>query len=493
MDTLGETTASLRDFLNVIFKRKAQIIIFFLVTFVTVTIGTFLITFTYEATSKILIKLGKEDLYLPTVSTSGPIINQNREEQVNSEIEILTSRYLAEKVVKSLGPTSLYKNIEDSDGIFGSGANASQAPFDKAVEKFRKDLTVEGVKKSNVIEARLKNSDPEMAAGALNTFVNLFLDRHLEVHNTMKSNTFLREQTKILREKSLQSEAGLTAFKKEHNVRSLEEERSILLQKEADLRESLNDTLSRIAETENRVVQLRQQLAATPRNIPQGEETAHSPYVLNTLQGRLVELELKEKELLGKYTEQSRLVKNVRDEIQIVRNKLAEQDVKRYDKTSSGPNPTHRNLQEALFTNQAELKALSAKKNIEQSQFADYGKKLEELNRIEAELADHKEQVELNQKNYHLYLTKYEETRISDAMDAEKIVNVIQIEPAMPPHKPVSPKVLLNLALGLFLGAFGGLGLAFFMEYLDDSIQKPEDAEKAMNLPVLASIPELKK
>ncbi len=493
MDTQREPAASLRDFLNVLFKRKAQIIIFFLVTVITVTTGTLLATPTYEATSQILIKLGREDLYLPTIPASGPIINQNREEQVNSEIEILTSRYLAEKVVKSLGPTTIYKNIEDSGGIFGLSVHASQAPFEKAVEKFRKDLTVEGIKKSNVIEARLDNPDPEMAAKALNTFVDLFLDRHLEVHKTMKSNTFLKEQTTLLKQKSLESDARLTAFKKENNVRSLSEERSILLQKEADLKGSLNDTLSRIAETENRVAQLRRQLAATPKTIPQGEETAHSPYVLNTLQGRLVELELKEKKLLGKYTEQSRLVKNVREEIQIVRNKLVEQDVKRYDKTSSGPNPTHRSLQEELFRNEAELKALTAKKSVEQSQLADYGKKLEGMNRIEAELADYKEQVEVNQKNYRLYLTKYEESRISDAMDAEKIVNVIQIEPVRPPVKPVRPKVVLNLALGLFLGAFGGLGLAFFLEYLNDSIEKPEDAEQAMDLPVLASIPELKK
>ena len=46
--------------------------------------------------------------------------------------------------------------------------------------------------------------------------------------------------------------------------------------------------------------------------------------------------------------------------------------------------------------------------------------------------------------------------------------------------------------LGIFLGAFGGLGLAFFMEYLDDSLEKPEQAETAVEIPVLASVPEFK-
>jgi cell division septation protein DedD len=75
-------------------------------------------------------------------------------------------------------------------------------------------------------------------------------------------------------------------------------------------------------------------------------------------------------------------------------------------------------------------------------------------------------------------------------MDTEKMSNVTQIEPATPPLKPVKPKVLVNMVLGILLGLFGGLALAFFTEYLDDSITRPEDAE-AFNLPVLASIPQL--
>ena len=74
-------------------------------------------------------------------------------------------------------------------------------------------------------------------------------------------------------------------------------------------------------------------------------------------------------------------------------------------------------------------------------------------------------------------------------MDTEKITNVNLIEPAKTPLEPVSPKVLLNLLLSVLLGALGGLGLAFFREYLDDSIETIEDVEDCLHLPVLASIP----
>jgi len=47
--------------------------------------------------------------------------------------------------------------------------------------------------------------------------------------------------------------------------------------------------------------------------------------------------------------------------------------------------------------------------------------------------------------------------------------------------------------LGLFLGALGGLGLAFFLEYLDDSLGEIDDVEEQLQLPVLGVLPELQK
>jgi len=215
--------------------------------------------------------------------------------------------------------------------------------------------------------------------------------------------------------------------------------------------------------------------------------------LINTLETRLVELELEEKELLSKYTEQNRLVQNVRGEIHIVQERLAEQESKRYEKSSSGLNVTYQRLKEELFRNEAELDALKGKKETQSAQLADYQRSLERLNRSELRLNQFQHGIDSARQNYKLYLTKFEEARISNAMDTEKIANVSVIEPAQPPLKPVSPKVLLNIVLGVLLGAFGAIGLAFFMEYLDDSLERTEDVEDYLKLPVLASIPELKK
>jgi uncharacterized protein involved in exopolysaccharide biosynthesis len=287
------------------------------------------------------------------------------------------------------------------------------------------------------------------------------------------------------------SEEELKALKKQYNVTSLEEERTLLLQQSSALRAELNTTLSEKVEAEKRIGQLRLQLASTPKTVSQGEVSDQNPYLLNTLEARLVELQLEEKKLLAKYTDQSRTVTNVREEIYIVSQKLAEQEGKRYASKSTGLNSTYQNLQQTLLQNEAELNAIKAKAETQQVHLAVYQSQLDKLNQIEVELNQLQQQVDVNRENYRLYLTKFEESRIADAMDSEKITNVSIIEPARAPRKPVSPKKMLNLILAIFLGAFGGLGLAFFLEYMDDKIEKVEDVEEALGMPVLASLPEM--
>jgi uncharacterized protein involved in exopolysaccharide biosynthesis len=488
---------SLRDFLRVLFKRKTQILLFFAVTFMTVAVATFIIKPTYQATAQILVKLGRENVYVPASGGANPVINFSREEQINSEIEILKSRSLAMEVLNELGPETIYENI--SGGPSGIRAailpskGSPRTPAENALLSMQKALDVEGIKKSNVIEVSFKHSDPEIAAAVVNKLSNLFLDRHLNVYKTPQSYEFFQQQSELLKNKLSEAEGRLQEIKAQYDVTALDEQQSILLRQAAELRTALNDTLSQAVEVERRLQEIQGLLATVPNTIPQGEEVDHNPYLINTLEARLVELQLKEKDLLSKYTDESRLVRNVRDEIKIVSQKLADNQQKRYGSTRTGVNPTYQQLQQELLRSRADYKALMAKSQAQQGQLADYKKELEQLNRVETTYTQLKQQVDVDRQNYRLYLTKFEESRISDAMDTEKIASVSLIEPAQKPLKPISPKKMLNLVLGLFLGALGGLGLAFFLEYLDDSLGEIDDVEEQLQLPVLGVLPELVK
>lgn len=71
-----------------------------------------------------------------------------------------------------------------------------------------------------------------------------------------------------------------------------------------------------------------------------------------------------------------------------------------------------------------------------------------------------------------------------------KVQNVAVVDPAVPPTEPVAPRVLMNTAVAFVLGGMLAVGLAFLLEYLDTSIRTPEDVQRHLALPVLATIPQ---
>jgi uncharacterized protein involved in exopolysaccharide biosynthesis len=502
MNVMEMRAFSLRDLAHLIFKRKSLILTVFIAVLGTVAMGTFLATPIYEAESQILVRIGRENLYspmLPSNATQAPVISLNREEQINSEIEILRSRSLIEEVAENIGPGIIYKDLREKNEIswlesflIGITQHEQLPPLQLAALRLEEALTVTAVKKSNVIDIKLRHKDPQMASKVLDRLIALYLDYHLLVHRSPKSYKFFEEQSKTLLSKLKNAEDRLEGVKKEFDVSSFDEEKKLLISQEGALRVELDRTLSQIAETENRIVQINSQLAATQKTVPTEQEIEHSPQLVSSLQTRLVELELKEKELLTKYTDESRLVQQVKEELKLVRSKLNEQDPKQFGRSRSGTNPIYLNLQEGIYKGQADLKALRAKKEIQTTQLVGYRERLEKLNRVETELKEVQRQADVEQQNYKLYLVKLEESRISEAMDTEKISNVTQIQPARTPHKPVSPRVFLNLVIGFFLAMIGSLGLAFFKDAFDDRLEKRDDTERALDLPVLASIPELK-
>jgi len=499
-DVSGPPGFSLRDAFNIVFKRRLQIVLCFLFVMSIVVVATMLMKPVYEASTQILVKLGRESVFVPTTGNVTPILNINREEQVNSEIEILKSRALAEKVVTIIGPTVLYKSLaEEKPGILSrlfssnnremTSEEIKTAQFESAIANFREALQVSGVRKSNVIEVSFKHSDSQMAATVVNNLANMYLDQHLAVHKTPQNVAFFKEQSDLLKNKLDETEERLKALRKQNNITSLDEQRSLLLNQSSALSASLNETISQEVETEKRIHQLRIQLSNVPETISQGVENDQNPYLMNTLEARLVELQLKEKELLTKYTDQSRLVQSVKEEIRVVQQKLEEQGTKSYGSRTSAINPTYQRLKDELLHNEAEIEALKAKEITQKKHLNDIQVKLENLNQVELKLRELEQEIDVDRENFKLYLTKVEESRISDAMDSEKIASVSVLGPARQPRKPVSPKVMLNILIGIFLGIFGSLSLAFFGEYLDDRIEKIEDVEKALQLPVLASIP----
>ncbi|HEY3315430.1 MAG TPA: Wzz/FepE/Etk N-terminal domain-containing protein [Bacillota bacterium] len=78
---------------------------------------------------------------------------------------------------------------------------------------------------------------------------------------------------------------------------------------------------------------------------------------------------------------------------------------------------------------------------------------------------------------------------IKQVIQIMKVENVQVVDPAIEPTTPIKPRPKLNMAVAGVLGVMVGVGLAFVLEYLDNTVKSPEDVRRFLDLPVLGTIP----
>lgn len=473
-----ERQTSLRDFLSIIFKYKRTISSIFVVIFATVTAATFLIPPTYEAQSTILVKFGREYTYRPEVTDKTPVISVNQEEALNSEIKIITSAYLIEKVVRALQVKTIYPDLS-------APASSTVPPLDAATRRFKKHLKVEVEKKTNVLEVSFRHRDPKVAAKAVNLLVDFYKERHFQVYNGPESE-FLQKQVAAFEEKLKDSQNNLQNFKQKHMVYSLEEQRALLLKQRADLDASLKNTISHINGIEEKAGALGSQLKELSRRDERHTQTERDRIIVEA-KAQLLALQMRERDLLTKYPESNRLVVNVRDNIASTNDFLQRQERETSTKVRTS-NPVYLQTESQTIQNKAELKAAQAEARTLRQQLASIDGAIEELDRNESQLQNLAREVSTNDKNYRNYLDRFEEARISDDMTRHKLANLSIIEPASIPVLPIRPNKVLNIVIGFILGAASALGYVILAECTSQRLSNAADAQRRLGIPVLATV-----
>ena len=114
------------------------------------------------------------------------------------------------------------------------------------------------------------------------------------------------------------------------------------------------------------------------------------------------------------------------------------------------------------------------------------GKKISEQNKGESVSEDVKLQLGLASNLYTMLAEKNEQLKINEQLQSG---NVKIVAPATTPAAPISPTSTKNGILGMLAGTIFGLGLAFLVEYLDNTLKTHDDIEKYFGLPLLGQIP----
>jgi uncharacterized protein involved in exopolysaccharide biosynthesis len=482
-EDVGAQAGTLRDFLAILFKHKAKILVILFSVVATVTVGSFVLPPTYEAKSSALVKFGRENLYRPEVGDKGPAISfgqeQNQEQLLNSEIEILTSRDLMGKVVDSIGYEKLYPDL------VGKTYANRVTPNDVAIVRFGKKLSVRDVKKSNVINVGFQHKDPYLAAQAVNLLLDYWKEKHLQVYSDPKS-SFLEKQLGDYRQKLARSEDALQGFKQSRGVYSLDEQRNLLLRQRIELDTAYKGTQNNIQSLRQKLASLKSQARMVAED---GNTFAFSEQgnILTDAKAKLLDLQLKEHGLLIRYKEDSPPVKDVRKEIRMTKDFLATQEREVASKVRTG-NLVYQETEKERIRTEADLHAQEARLASLGPQIARLDGELKNLDRQEKKYQELKREAATNEANYQVYVQRYEEARISDDMNRKRMSNLSIIQAAAIPTEPVKPRKQLNIALSIVLGAISSLGAAFFSEYLGHTFNTAQDAERRLGLPVLASI-----
>ena len=497
---MGYDTA-LRDILIVLFKHKYMIAIVFLIMVVSTTFINTTTTPIYQAEASLLLKVGREYVYRPEVGESRPPVQLLRQELVNSEAQILLSRTLARRVVQQIGIETLYPGIGTPPPMFSirglraalrdalspSHANASDDPVEKAAFSFSSNLKVGDVAKSNVVHLSFDHPNPAMAARAVNTLIEEFKSKRLEIFSGPHSE--ILESRLVQYERQLgDAEVMLEGFRQEHGVFAFGQQRTLLLEQLTDLDTELRKTENALEEEAKRLASLDQQKSRLQKNIPLSAEDDRFP-VVDDAKSKLLALKLKEQQLLTRYHEDSMFVQDVREELKLVEEFLesVERDVA--TRVNTGINPIREQLELDIIRAQAAYDALIARKAAIKVQIERLKEDLRALDLRENELAEIEREVRHHAKNYEQTLVKVEEARISDELDRLKIVNISIIEPAIAPLRPVRPRKALNIVLSAIFGLAAGIAIAFGMEFFRGGFITPVSAERRLKLRVLTSIP----
>jgi uncharacterized protein involved in exopolysaccharide biosynthesis len=512
----------MRDFFNILFRHKKKIIFFFLVVTITVTLGTFLATQIYRTDAKLMMLIGRETVTLDPTATTGQVIpmSQSRELEMNAELEILKSQELAEKVVDTFGPKAILEGSLGGSGgrpltfiqemlrgfsdllkearkrlrnfLVSLGISIPLSERDQAVMEFQKNFAVETQKGNNILFLSYEGPEDRLPQSVLTRVVNLFLEKHIIAHRTSGSYEFFDKQTHQLRDQVSKTEEELKKLKSKTGVASLDEQRRILMNRVGSLQQENEATQAGLAISRAKIQELKGKLAGMAPTLVTQETRGAANQAADLMRARLYELQIKEQELLSKYTPTSTSVKEVRRQIEEAEALLAKEDPTRTQVTT-GVNPAYQDINLELIKESANQSSLEAKARVINSQLGSARSELAELNRTEVMMVNLQRELSLLDSKYRKYSDNLEQARIDQALLTNKISNINVVQKPITSPEPVRPRKAMNIALGIFLGIFGGIGLAFFSEYLDHSLKIPRDVEEKLNLPTLASIPVFKK
>lgn len=487
--------------------RKKSLLTFCLLMATSVAVLIFLPR-AFESESLLFVRVGRESVTLDPTVTTGQVIalNESRESEINSILEVIRSRAVMERVVDRIGPQAVlfppstggddeapHPVVEALSSAVGQvmlwlEPTGPITDREKAIQALVKNCEIYNKQKSSVISVSYRAKSPQQAQKIVSAVVNEYLNEHQRIHATPGSYNFFADQTETFLKQVNNVNERLRDAKNEMELATLEGKRTLI---ESKIKQIATDQLA--AETAlgagtARVAALEKLLTDLPSRITSQEVQGMPNVAGDNMRQKLFELEIQEKDLLSKYTQEHPLVIAVRQKVREAKQIMDSQAASRVYSTTA-VNPNVQKLQMELFTERAAGDSWQARLSQLADEYKTAQAELRSLNDHEIKLGSLEREVALAESNFQTYAQKLEEARIQHSLDEERISNLNISQQATLVEKPVSPKKSLVLIAGLLASLAGAAGVAVFAEQANRKIREPREVEQQLGLPVVVSLP----
>jgi capsular exopolysaccharide synthesis family protein len=480
-------------YLEVVLRRKKIIIAFFAIVLVSTLISTLMTVPEYKATAKLEISLEN-----PKVVNFDQVVEleTKSEEFYETQYLLLKSKSLAKLVVEKLNlaerqeleakkqkPNIISKAMSSVKGLIRStlggikkmivrpvdtGTSASEAAIaevskqDGLINGFLGELTIDPVGNSRLVEVNYVSNDRKFAADAVNTladtFIEWILNRKLDA--TKQGRDFLRKQILEAQANLEHSEEKLNGFAKSNDIVSLDEKMNITYHTFSELNDALAKSETSRLEKESLYKHV------LDGNIESLPLIMNDPYI-QSLKGEHARAN-------SEYSQLSATFKSGYPKVKELGARVAELQRKINEAETSIASSIKSDYEAALKKEETLRESYQKQKTLASA-----------LNDKSIQYNILKREVESNETIYNTLLQRLKETEVSSAIKASSIqvVDYAQI-----PVIPFKPNVTLNLLFACIVGLGGGVFMAFFLEFFDNTVKTSEEVRDKLRLPVLGGV-----
>jgi uncharacterized protein involved in exopolysaccharide biosynthesis len=465
------------DFAALLWRERRLMLTVFLAIAAVGVLAALTMKSSYTASSSVLVRLGQEYVYQPTIGDAGKGVAPQGDQVVQAEAEILGSDPLRERTIDALGFGRVFPKQR---GAWERATPEKRSVMmAKGVAALGKALKVTTAPNTSVIQVSFEYDDPAVSALVLNSLLDQYLVYRKQVLLGAAGPVTV-EQQKVLQTRLDQAEGALQDFLGQSGIGDFDNDKSSLNALTTSITDESFRVQARLQEVEGRLRELSRQAGAVPAEISLYQDSSAAA------NDRLLQLRLDREDLLSRYRAESQPVRDIDQKIAKLEAMVREGRGASAGASRTGVNPVYQTMQTERIQLSAEAASLRGRAAAlsEQMQSVTAGRRrLSTLEPRYQELARERDVLAANLKDL---TTKIEADASARAIALVSRDNIRVVEKASVPIRGKSLRKPVAIFAFLF-GAFTALCVGLMRIFLQPGVPTPSAAERTFDLPVLAT------